>query len=70
MLLSLGVIFTSCEKTSPLDDYIETYEAAYADTTHATIANIDYEFNMVGRCYQDNNGYYHLPLIEGENQIL
>ena len=49
MLLSLGVIFTSCEKTSPLDDYIETYEAAYADTTHATIANIDYKFNMVGR---------------------
>ena len=70
MLLSLGVIFTSCEKTSPLDDYIETYEAAYADTTHATIANIDYKFNMVGRCYQDNNGYYHLPLIEGENQTL
>tara|TARA_R110000744_G_scaffold340382_1_gene445624 strand:- start:83 stop:523 length:441 start_codon:yes stop_codon:yes gene_type:complete len=31
---------------------------------------MDYHFDMVGRCQQDINGYYHLSLIEGENQTL
>ena len=70
MLLSLGAIFTSCEKTSPLDDYIETYEAAYVDTTHITNPYIDYQFSMDGRCLQDNNGYYQLTLNPGSNQTL
>ena len=28
----------------------------------------NYEFKMTGRTYQDNNGYYHLPLISQEDQ--
>jgi|TARA_R110000744_G_scaffold55441_1_gene117208 hypothetical protein len=27
----------------------------------------DYDFKMTGRCPQDVNGYYHLPLIPSEN---
>lgn len=71
ILLGLLIIFTSCEKSSPLDDYIDTYETLYNDTIYGyTIDDIDYQFNMVGRCQQDNNGYYRLSLIQGENQTL
>ena len=71
LLYVLLIIFTSCEKSSPLDDYIDTYETLYNDTTYGhTVDNIDYHFNMVGRCQQDNNGYYRLSLIQGENQTL
>ena len=70
LLLSLGVILISCEKNSPFDDLVDVYEEALTDTTTTTISNINYQFNMDGRCYQDNYGYYHLPLNEGENQTL
>ena len=71
VLLGLILVFTSCEKSSPLDDYTEIYGNALDSlNVTPTTLSIDYEFNMVGRCYQDNNGYYHLPLIEGENQTL
>jgi len=70
LLLSLGVILISCEKNDPLADLIDVYEDALTDTTTTTTPNINYEFDMVGRCYQDLNGYYHLDLIEGENQTL
>jgi len=70
LLLALGVIFASCEKSNPLDGYIEVYGDALTDTTTHDPTTIVYEFGMVGRCYQDNNGYYHLDLIEGENQTL
>jgi len=70
LVISL-VIFTSCEKSNPLDDYSEIYENTVDSlSVIPTISFIDYKFNMVGRCQQDNNGYYHLPLIEGENQTL
>ena len=65
------VIFTSCEKSNSLDDYSKIYENTIDSLNiTSTIPFIDYKFNMVGRCQQDNNGYYHLPLIEGENQTL
>ena len=72
IVLTLSVfLFTSCEKSSPLDDYIEIYGDALTDTTTTNNStNIIYEFDMTGRCYQDFNGYYHLDLIEGENQTL
>ena len=70
LLLILGVIFASCEKSSPLDDYTEVYGEALTDTTTNNSTNIAYNFDMAGRCYQDPNGYYHLGLIEGENQTL
>ena len=70
LLLSLGVILISCEKNDPLSDLIDVYEEALTDTTTTITPNIDYKFNMDGRCYLDNNGYYHLSLIEGENQTL
>ena len=70
VLLGLIVLFTSCEKSSPLDDYSEIYSTIDSLNTTPTLLNIDYQFNMDGRCYQDNNGYYHLPLNEGENQTL
>ena len=28
----------------------------------------NYEFKMTGRTYQDNDGYYHLPINPTENQ--
>ena len=70
LLLSLGVILISCEKNSPFDDLVDVYEEALTDTTTIITQNINYKFDMDGRCYQDNNGYYHLPLNEGENQTL
>ncbi len=70
LLLSLGVILISCEKNDPLADLIDVYKEALTDTTNTTIPNIDYKFNMDGRCQQDNNGYYHLTLNEGSNQTL
>ncbi len=30
----------------------------------------NYQFEMVGRCFQDANGYYHLPLTENVPQTL
>lgn len=68
LLLSLGIIFISCEKNDPLADIINVYEEVLTDTTNTTISNIEYKFDMDGRCYQDNNNYYHLDLIPGENQ--
>jgi hypothetical protein len=70
VLAILIVIFTSCEKSNPLDDIIDVYEHSLTDTTSHTLPNIDYQFNMNGRCFQDNNGYYHLELNEGSNQTL
>ena len=70
LLLSLGVILISCEKNSPFDDLVDVYEEALTDTTTTITQNINYKFDMDGRCYQDNNGYYHLYLNEGTNQTL
>ena len=71
VLLGLILVFTSCEKSSPLDDYEEVYGNTLDSlNVTSTIPNIDYEFKMNGRCVQDNNGYYRLSLIEGENQTL
>ena len=71
VLLGLILVFTSCEKSNPLDDYEEVYGNTLDSLNiTSTIPNIDYEFKMNGRCDQDNNGYYLLPLIEGENQTL
>lgn len=70
VLATLIVIFTSCEKSNPLDDAIDIYEQSLTDTTSHTLPNINYQFNMNGRCFQDNNGYYHLNLNEGSNQTL
>ena len=71
VLLGLILVFTSCEKSNPLDDYEEVYGNTLDSlNVTSTIPNIDYEFKMNGRCDQDNNGYYLLPLIEGENQTL
>ena len=68
LLLGLAVAFTSCEKNSPIDGYIEDYTLIYdsLNNNQEDIISIDYEFNMVGRCLQDNNGYYHLSLIDPE----
>ena len=57
-LLIIGVMFTSCEKSSPLDLDI-TYPP---NPSNPSDSIINYEFEMVGRCYQDPNGYYHLSL--------
>ena len=41
------------------------------DTTYYDLPpEIDYNFEMVGRCPQDDNGYYHLKLIQGNTQTL
>jgi hypothetical protein len=70
LVISL-VIFTSCEKSNPLDDYNEVYGNTIDSLNITpTIPFIDYKFNMVGRCPQDGNGYYHLKLNEGTNQTL
>ena len=66
ILLIAGVIFSSCEKTNPLDLDI-TYPSNNSNFLDSTYL---YEFEMTGRTYQDPNGYYHLSLIEGENQTL
>ena len=70
LLLSLGVILISCEKNDPLADIIDVYETALTDTTTTINYNTNYQFNMDGRCFQDENGYYHLPLIINANQTL
>jgi hypothetical protein len=71
VLLGLILVFTSCEKSSPLDDYTEIYGNALDSlNVTPTTLSIDYEFNMVGRCQQDNNGYYQLTLNPGSNQTL
>ena len=70
LLVSLVVVLTSCEKNDPLEDLIDVYETALTDTTNTTISSIDYQFNMDGRCLQDNNGYYQLTLNPGSNQTL
>ena len=70
LLVSLVVVLTSCEKNDPLEDLIDVYETALTDTTNTTIPSIDYQFNMDGRCLQDNNGYYQLTLNPGSNQTL
>ena len=57
-LLIIGVMFTSCEKSSPLDLDI-TYPP---NPSNPSDSIINYEFEMVGRGYQDPNGYYHLSL--------
>ena len=65
-LLIAGVILSSCEKSNPLDLDI-TYpsnNSTFLDSTYL------YEFEMTGRTYQDPNGYYHLSLINGENQTI
>ena len=50
IVLTLSVfLFTSCEKSSPLDDYIEIYGDALTDTTTTNNStNIIYEFDMTG----------------------
>ena len=68
--LVMGVTFISCEKSNPLDDYIEVYETIYTDTIHESTTSIDYNFTMVGRCSQDNNGYYQLTVNPGPDQTL
>ena len=70
LLISLAVVLISCEKNDPLEDLINVYETALTDTTNTTITNIDYKFDMDGRCLQDNNGYYQLTLNPGSNQTL
>ena len=70
ILVTSLIFFASCEKNNPLDGYMEVYEEALTDTTTYTPSHIDYKFDMTGRCYQDPEGYYHLDLIEGENQTL
>ena len=70
LLVSLVVVLTSCEKNDPLEDLIDVYETALTDTTNTTISSINYQFNMDGRCLQDNNGYYQLTLNPGSNQTL
>ena len=51
IIIILGIIFTSCEKDPIFHEYENIHE---------------YEFKMAGRTYQDNNGYYHLSLIDPE----
>tara|TARA_B100000524_G_scaffold330952_1_gene217155 strand:- start:402 stop:962 length:561 start_codon:yes stop_codon:yes gene_type:complete len=58
ILLAAGVMFTSCEKDF-LDDY---------NQHHYEPENMDYEFKITGRCIQDANGYYRLPLIPQEDK--
>jgi hypothetical protein len=58
ILLIAGAMFTSCEKSNPLDLDI-TYPSHPINSSDSII---NYEFKMVGRCYQDPNGYYHLSL--------
>ena len=70
LLISLAVVLISCEKNDPLEDLIDVYETALTDTTNTTISSINYQFNMDGRCLQDNNGYYQLTLNPGSNQTL
>jgi hypothetical protein len=61
------LLLSSCSKENDsLSDLIETYEQEITDTTTVPPIDIVYEFNMVGRTYQDNNGYYHLSLIDPE----
>ena len=64
LLLSLGVILISCEKNTSLDLDINIPNNTndFLDSVYV------YDFKMTGRTYQDSNGYYHLSLIEGENQ--
>jgi|TARA_R110002167_G_scaffold135857_1_gene322450 hypothetical protein len=57
-LLVGGIIFISCEKTNPLDLNI-TYPT---NPTNILDSTINYKFNIVGRCPQDSNGYYHLSI--------
>jgi len=51
-LMAIGVIFTSCQK--------EEFEIEEPPT--------NYEFEMVGRTYQDINGYYRVAINPMENQ--
>jgi len=57
-LLIAGVILSSCEKTNPLDLDI-TYPSNNSNFLDSTI---NYEFEMIGRCYKDPNEYYHLSI--------
>jgi len=68
LLLALGIIFTSCEKTNPLD--LDIVHPPNTNTNTFLDSVYEYKFEMVGRCYKDPNEYYHLDLIEGENQTL
>lgn len=56
------------ENTQPVDEYIDIYGSIYDSIyyNNDSIENIIYEFNMVGRTYLDNNGYYHINLIDPE----
>jgi len=58
LLLVAGAMLASCEK-----EFLENYNGH-----HYEPADIDYEFKMNGRCSQDANGYYHLPLIPKEDK--
>jgi len=57
-LIIAGIVFSSCEKTNPLDLDI-TYPPNNVPSLDSTI---NYEFKMVGRCYQDSKEYYHLSI--------
>ena len=52
ILLITGAMFASCEK-----EYLENYNGHHHEPD-----DIDYVFEMTGRCSQDVNGYYHLTL--------
>ena len=69
--LTVCILIISCgkEDITP-NNFTDIYEEIYTDTTTYTPPNINYEFRMDGRTYQDNNGYYHLPLILDINQTL
>ena len=47
-------LFTSCTK--------DEFELDIQETPHT------YQFDMVGRSYQDNNGYYHVTLDTIQNK--
>ena len=57
-LIVVGGMFTSCEK-----EFYENYNGHHHEPN-----DIDYSFEMTGRCSQDVNGYYHLPLIPQEDK--
>ena len=63
VILGLVLIFTSCEKSSPLDDYAEVYGNALdsLNTTSGTVPNIDYQFDMILDYYFEKLlFFYHL----------
>ena len=61
----ITILFVSCSKEENLlDIYVDDFENTYnSQDSTIIIPEANYSFNLDGRCFLDDNNFYHLELI-------